>query len=219
MESNMTDDDSASPAPPRKPTKGNAKCKVCQHARRGEIEAAMARGIGKRKVGELFGLHCDSVQRHWQRHCPESVKLAHKVKWAAPKTDLAKLTLAEQEGVIVYLQRLRADLLTLFEQAKADGHFASVASISRELRGVLEMTAKITGELNHSNKASVVNITIDPEFLSFRARLLSILRRHPAAFEDVLAEFRAIESKAVEAMAPTLLIDAQAIEVPNDLSA
>jgi hypothetical protein len=89
MESNMTDDDSASPAPPRKPTKGNAKCKVCQHARRGEIEAAMARGIGKRKVGELFGLHCDSVQRHWQRHCPESVKLAHKVKWAAPKTDLA----------------------------------------------------------------------------------------------------------------------------------
>jgi hypothetical protein len=52
----MTDDDSASPAPPRKPTRGNAKCKVCQHAQRGEIEAAMARGIGKRKVGELFGL-------------------------------------------------------------------------------------------------------------------------------------------------------------------
>jgi hypothetical protein len=73
----------------------------------------MSRGIGKRRVGELFGLHCDSVQRHWQKHVPEQAKIAHKVKWAAPKADLARLTLAEQEGVLTYLQRLRADLLTL----------------------------------------------------------------------------------------------------------
>jgi hypothetical protein len=30
------------------------------------------------------------------------------VKWAAPKADLDKLTLAEHEGVVIYLQRLRA---------------------------------------------------------------------------------------------------------------
>lgn len=151
----------------------------------------------------MFNVSADSVQRHWQRHCPDSVKHAHRVKWAAPKADIDKLTMAEAD-VLVYQQRLRADLLTLFEAAKADAHYASVAAISRELRGVLELTSKITGELTqNAKKSTIVNVALDPEFLAFRAKLLEFLRKHPAAFADVLAELRKVDDKAAAAMGPS----------------
>lgn len=66
--------------------------------------------------------------------------MAHRGKLAAPNADLDKLPLAEA-GVLVYLQRLRADLLALLVAAKTAGHYASIAAISREIRGVLELTS------------------------------------------------------------------------------
>jgi hypothetical protein len=172
----------------------------------------MARGLGKRQVAKRFNVSPDSVHRHWSRHCPEAVKVAHKVKWAAPKADLDKLTLAEADGVLTYLQRLRADLLTLFEAAKADGHYPSIAAISRELREVLGLTARVTGELTAANAkaASVVNVATSEEYLAMRAQLITVLRRHPNALRDVLETFGAFEAKATTVMQPApALIEAQ----------
>src|SRR4029077_12442682 len=110
---------------------------------------------------------------------------------------------------------LRADLLTLFEAAKKDGHYGSIASISRELRGVLELTSRITGELTaHANKANVVNVALDAAYLELRGRLLNALRKFPEAYAAVIAEFRVTETLAEQAMAPTPpLIEAQHVEV------
>ena len=202
------------PAPRRRAP----RCKVCNHPARAEIEAAMARGLGKRLTAEKFGTSKDSVFRHWRNCTPDTVKTAHKVQWAAPKADLEKLTLAEADCVLTYLQRLRSDLLVIFESAKADGHYGSIAAISREIREVLTKTAQITGELQASSKKTgVVNIVVSPEYLALRSDLTRVLRRFPEALAAVQAEFSKIEAKAQAVMEPPLaMIEASAVEVPHE---
>jgi hypothetical protein len=175
----------------------------------------LVRGVGRRLVGRKFNVSPDSVGRHWVRHVPESSKVARKVEWAAPEADVRRLTLAETEGVALYLRRLRADLIESFAQAKSDGHYASISAISRELRGVLELSAKLSGELSAASKGTgVVNVALDPDYLELRHRLLNTLRRFPEAFEAVLAEFARTEEKAAAIMAAeTPLIEANPIGV------
>jgi hypothetical protein len=142
------------------------------------------------------------------------MKIARKVEWLAPKDNLNRIVVAEQDGALTYLRRIRADLLVAFDQAKEAGHFASIASIARELRSTLELTSRLTGELKavtDKSGPSAADISISREYVELRSRLSSVLRRFPDAQAAVMAEFAATEAKAAKQMTAPM-IEARAEE-------
>jgi hypothetical protein len=193
------------------------RCQVCNSDKRAEVEEMCSRGVGRRLVGKRFGIPHDSVGRHWTKHVPSSMKIARKTEWIAPKENLNRLVVAEQDGALTYLRRIRADLLVAFDQAKEAGHFASIASIARELRATLELTSRLTGELKAATDKSgpsAADISISREYLDLRSKLISALRRYPEAMAAVMAEFAATEAKAAEQMTAPM-IEAR-VEEPLD---
>ena len=71
----------------------------------------------------------------------------------------------------IYTRALEADNLTAAIQAV------------RELRGLTELFAKITGELQAQN---VTNIIVAPEWVNLRNVILVALEPHPAARQAVI---------------------------------
>jgi hypothetical protein len=61
----------------------------------------------------------------------------------------------------------------------------------RELRGITELYAKITGELSAQN---VTNIIVAPEWLTLRTAILSALESYPAARQAVIEAVGRVEN-------------------------
>ncbi len=72
------------------------------------------------------------------------------------------------------------------EGAEADGKASTALAAVREARGLLELTARVTGELDE-RPVMVVNIQASQEWVELRALILAALRPHPAALAAVVA--------------------------------
>ena len=93
----MTDDDSASPAPPRKPTRRNAKCKVCQHAHRGRIDLGRGFAAQSRPQSSLpICLKTMIVEVKLRVQACARMAALGPIVLKNPRNDLAKVT-AEME--------------------------------------------------------------------------------------------------------------------------
>jgi hypothetical protein len=78
------------------------------------------------------------------------------------------------------VEDLYARASTILEGAEQDGrHTVSLAAM-RELRGIIELLGRLTGELD-DRPQQVVNLLVAPEWLQIRAALLTALEAHPQA--------------------------------------
>jgi hypothetical protein len=110
--------------------RGMARCKVCTHEKRVEIEMAVAKGGGKREVGEQFGIHCDSVWRHSAHHVSDEQKAALKVQYYRPGVPIETLIEEEGSGLLSRLQSLRGKLAWHLDSASDAGGHKTVATIA-----------------------------------------------------------------------------------------
>jgi hypothetical protein len=180
----------------------NGRCRVCRHAERARIELLLARGASKRHVGEKFGLHPDSVWRHWANgHVPEHVKATLAVKALKPGAELEKLVTDESIGLLENLQRARAVLWAQFDAAAEVGDRQAVAVLASRIHENLRLAATSTGELQKHAPASVTNIVLSPAYLDLRGALVCALRQYPEAARAVAEAFRRIEAPMLEGRA------------------
>jgi hypothetical protein len=68
----------------------------------------------------------------------------------------------------------------------------TVATIAGQVIKLEQLAAKANGDLiKHVGKRTVhQHIHLSPEWRAFQSTILTILRRHPAAYEDVVRVFR-----------------------------
>jgi hypothetical protein len=79
------------------------------------------------------------------------------------------------------LQSLRAKLQWHLDSASDADDLKSVATIAGELIKLEELVARATGELaKHTNRKTVVHVTLTPESQNLQSTILSALRRPPA---------------------------------------
>lgn len=107
------------------------------------------------------------------------------------------------------LRVIRAGLYKQYDAALEAGDRNSGALLAGKLHQNLQITARITGELASSPLININNtqnnntvMVESPAFAAFQARLIAVLRNHPAARDEVLREFQRIEGASAIA-APT----------------
>jgi hypothetical protein len=113
--------------------------------------------------------------------------------------NLAARSRAEDRSLLNYLAILRSTPMRIFLEAQKKGHAYDCALLSSRIVNVLELTAKVTGELrehsdglgitiNNVNAQGAPVITLsDPEVAKVQATVIRALRPYPEAREAVIA--------------------------------
>jgi hypothetical protein len=90
-------------------------------------------------------------------------------------------------------EHLYAKAEAILSAAQADGNAGLSLSALRELRGIVELLAKLSGELDERPTVQVLNVSTSPEWGELRGLILGALRPFPEAAQAVAG---AIEGRA-----------------------
>lgn len=162
-------------------------CTVCRHPNRDEIDAALLAGEPERSIAARFGsLSRGGVQRHRALHIPTALTKGQDA-----------LEVARADNLIAQLGSLHDRAEAILTQAEAAGELRTALSAIRELRGNLELLAKLLGELKEAqvSEASPVNLTVMvdgkavEDEMARRAAMTELLRRFtiPSRIEGPLS--------------------------------
>jgi len=149
-------------------------CTVCSHPDRQGIDQALVSGTSLRVVAEQFRLKPTSLHRHNHRHIPTSLARAHDAR-----------VVAAADGLLEQLEDLTAEAHRLKAKAEKKGDLRTALSAVRELVRMVELLAKLRGELDESPKVALVAV---PEWRT----VLGALDPYP---EARLAVGRALEAR------------------------
>ena len=100
---------------------------------------------------------------------------------------------ARADTLIGQLLTLQADARRIGKKAEDTGDLRTALAGVRELVRIVELTAKLIGELDGRPQ---VNVLVAPEWLRVRAALLEALRPYPAARQAVAVRLAALEASA-----------------------
>ncbi len=149
------------------------ECKVCAHPERDAIDAALVCGDSQRSLAARYGLTPSSVARHYRNHVSAAL--------AALTTERTERT--EQAGGGALLDRVEALIRRaerILDAAEGDGKVSTALSAIKELRALLELLGKATGELDDRPQVTI-NLLSSPEWLQMRSQLLGALAPFPQA--------------------------------------
>jgi hypothetical protein len=145
-------------------------CTVCAHAELEAIDSALAAGTPLRPLGDRYGLNKDALSRHRRTHMSDAlVALTGTVVGGS-----------ERQRVRERLEGLFATVEGLITAALDGGKGSQAVSSIREARMLLELIARITGELDERD-VQVINLQSAPEWLVVRAAIMTALADHPEA--------------------------------------
>ncbi len=155
-------------------------CTICNHPDRKAIESALVEGVGVRVIASRFvPLTRSSIQRHKEEHLPAKLAKAREAKEVTQADDL-----------LAQARKVQNKATSLLLKAEAQGDFKTALAGCREVRGCIELLAKLMGELDES---PTVNIVINPQWLNIRAVIVEALADHPAARLRVAEALAALE--------------------------
>lgn len=160
-----------------------SRCKVCAHPERPQIDAAIASGMNNSVAAEKWGLSKDGVRRHRASHLSlalMAVTAQRETGGAVKAIDRAEALYSKAEG--------------LLEAAQSEGKASLSLAAIRELRGIVELLAKLTGELDERPTVQVLNVTTSPEWAQVRTVLLVALSAYPEAHVTVAAALQELEA-------------------------
>jgi DNA-binding transcriptional ArsR family regulator len=144
-------------------------CSICTHSSRDAIDEALIAGEAYRKISERFGVSPAALSRHLRRHL---------VALLAGRREVEADNLLEQ---VADLQR---QAQAIKDKAEAAGDLKTALQGIRELVRIIELLAKLRGELD---TRPVVNVLLSSEWLQVRAVLLRALAPFPEARQAAAA--------------------------------
>ena len=160
MEKNTSpQEDQSEACAPKRP-----KCSICGHDRRREIEQAIFRGDSHRVVAQYFTVPRGAVARHL-KHVSTALTQARKLR--------------EIEGgksILLQLRDLNLQADQLKARADRTGDYRTALAALREKTRLVELEARLTGELNEKPETKIVNLNLDAE--TARRLTETFLARH-----------------------------------------
>jgi hypothetical protein len=150
-------------------------CTICRHSDRTDIDKELIQCKPFRHVASRFGVSTTALQRHKRDHLPNHLVKGKKAE---------EITTAS--GLLDEIEGLRLKALRIADKAEENGDYRTALQGVRELTRIVELLAKMRGEL----KEQQVNVTFNSQWLDLRTRIVSALDEYPAAKSSVLLELR-----------------------------
>jgi hypothetical protein len=127
------------------------KCRLCIHEERREVDHALLRGDSYRTVAQRFAVSRDAVVRH-RRHLPATLAHAREAK-----------EVVHGDSLVQQLRELTAEAQRLKGKAEEAGDYRTALAAVRELCRIVELVARLSGELNERPETKILNLTLDAE--------------------------------------------------------
>jgi hypothetical protein len=170
----------------------SGRCTVCQHPDRWRIELLRAGGAGLDALAAKFNFSRDALHRHWHKHVSPEARASYLV---GPADFLTLMEKAAKEGdsVIDYLKIVRGALLAQLAGMGAAGDARGVAYVADKLTNVLQVYAKVTGEIAdlartqtfNFSQTNNVNLIDSPIMVDLQALLVRELADDPVRFTRI----------------------------------
>jgi hypothetical protein len=158
---------------------GGRRCSICCHDHVGAIDRALIAGRPIRGIAKTFGVSEDAVGRH-RAHLPKALLKAQDVAETIRADDL----LAEATA-------LQTKAWQLLHAAEAQDDPRTALAAVREVRGCLELLARLLGELRDQ---PLVTLVAAPEWVAVRGTVLDALAPYPEARATVAGRLLALEA-------------------------
>ncbi|MEO5328096.1 MAG: hypothetical protein H7829_07605 [Magnetococcus sp. THC-1_WYH] len=147
-------------------------CSVCAHKRRADIDQALVAGETFRALSRQYTLSKDALRRHKQEHLPKAMAEAQKA-----------VDVAYGDNLLDYLGTLRKEAHEIKNKAEKKGNFTAALGGIRELVRIVELLAKMRGELQ---EAPSVNLFVSAEWTNIQAIIVKALAPYPEARQAVV---------------------------------
>lgn len=155
-------------------------CTICGHPERDAIDAALVAGEPFRRVAARHAVTEQAIRRHRKAHLPAALTQAQEAKEAARADDL-----------LAQLQALTAEAHRIKDRAERTGDYRTALAGIRELVRIVELLAKLRGELD---ERAQINVLVAPEWLAVRTALMGALASYPEARAAVAERLLALEA-------------------------
>ena len=159
----------------------SARCTVCTHDELEEIDAALVTGSTLRDIARRYGVSKDAASRHKAHVSRALSQVVAARQQAGSKTALDRI------------EHLHDRAMRVLDTAEAEGKASLSLAAVRELRSLVELIAKITGELDERSTVQVLNVATAPEWVAIRAAVMAALIPHPDAAAAVVERLAALE--------------------------
>jgi len=143
-------------------------CKCCTHPRRAELDRELIANHGSyRDIAQHFAVSPDSVFRHQRDHLPKLLLQAEGAR-----------DIAQADDLLAQLKQLNQKARELAAKAEGAGDYRTALMAIRELTRLLELTAKLTGELDERAQHNELHMHLSPDRALAIARVY--VQRHGA---------------------------------------
>jgi len=161
------------------------RCNVCTHGEADKINAMLIAGVSCGKIAEQFGsLNRQSVWHHKKKHLPKELVKAKSLE-DGNKAD----------ALLKQLETIHDRAWSLMEQAEKDKKYQPAVSALKECRAVIELTARLIGELKTGTE---VNIYYSPAWIELRGTIFDALLPYPEARLALANELSKVEETTLE---------------------
>jgi hypothetical protein len=174
-----------------------ARCTVCTHSDRAQIELGLARKVGLKTLATKYGLSKTALSRHSQNHMPPQVRALMRATGKTCEVDLDELRRTESEGLLGTAVALRARLYRQLDMAEEVGDLRAAASLDGRILDSLSFVAKLLGEISTHNQTTVNQLVVSPQYLELRTALVQALQPFPQARRAVSEVLRRLEGAPV----------------------
>ncbi len=152
-------------------------CLACRHESVADIDAALLSGTSYRTIGAQFGLSASAICRH-RPHIARTLAEAEKAKEASRADTLLAQLEALRAKALSILDRAEIAELTSKTSKDADRARRTSLTAIKEVRGHLELLARLLGELK---TGTTVNVLISPQWVNLRTVILTAVEPFPEA--------------------------------------
>ena len=140
------------------------KCCICNHDRRQEIEHTLLRGESHRAVAQQFTVSRGAVARHL-KHVSTALTEARKLR-----------DVEDGKSIWIQLRELYIQADHIKARAYREGDYRTALGALRDQTRLVELKARLTGQLNEKPETAIVNVTLDAE--TARRMTETFLARH-----------------------------------------
>lgn len=118
-------------------------CTLCTHPQRAEIDPELVNGTSLRNIAQRFGTSATALHRH-KKHLAPALAVAREAA-----------QVADADSLLNTVKRLLADAQRLTAQAEQAQQLDIALRGIREVRGVLELLGKLSGELQTGTQIGI----------------------------------------------------------------
>jgi hypothetical protein len=142
------------------------QCTICAHKQRIEINRELIDNQAFRHIASRYNVSTTSLQRHKNNHLPKLLMKAKQMKEITHANYLAN-----------EIESLKKRAKKIASKAEKDGDYRTALQGVRELTRIVELLAKMRGELYEQS----VNVIINNQWVEIRTKILSALEDYPDA--------------------------------------